>query len=98
MPDGQRTAFRVLLAISFCHLLNDMLQSLLPAMYPVLKRDFALDFAAVTDEIASAVQRRDTMMSILTRMGLASKADVSATKLSQVELRKMELARAMATT
>src|SRR4029077_18869071 len=37
----------------------------------------ALDFAAVTDELA---QRRDTMMSILTRMGLASKADVSATK------------------
>jgi len=57
----------------------------------------ALDFAAVTDEAASAPQRRDTMMSILTRMGLASKADVSATKLSQVELRKMELARAMAT-
>jgi branched-chain amino acid transport system ATP-binding protein len=30
-------------------------------------------------------------------MGLASKANVPATKLSQVELRKMELARAMAT-
>jgi branched-chain amino acid transport system ATP-binding protein len=57
----------------------------------------ALDFAAATDELVSAGQRRDTMMSILTRMGLASKADVSATKLSQVELRKMELARAMAT-
>src|SRR5437660_9008346 len=56
----------------------------------------ALDFAAVTDELVWAAQRRDTMMSILTRMGLASKADVSATKLSQVELRKMELARAMA--
>ncbi len=55
----------------------------------------ALDFAA--DEHVSAAQGRDTMMSILTRMGLASKADVSATKLSQVELRKMELARAMAT-
>jgi branched-chain amino acid transport system ATP-binding protein len=55
----------------------------------------ALDFAA--HEHVSAAQRRDTMMSILTRMGLASKADVSATKLSQVELRKMELARAMAT-
>jgi branched-chain amino acid transport system ATP-binding protein len=57
----------------------------------------ALDFAAVTDELVSAAQRRDTMMSILTRMGLASKADVSTTRLSQVELRKMELARAMAT-
>src|ERR1700712_5386170 len=55
----------------------------------------ALDFAA--DELASEAHRRDTMMSILTRMGLASKANVPATKLSQVELRKMELARAMAT-
>ena len=55
----------------------------------------ALDFA--TDELASAAHRRERMMSILTRMGLASKANVSATKLSQVELRKMELARAMAT-
>jgi branched-chain amino acid transport system ATP-binding protein len=55
----------------------------------------ALDFAA--DELASAAHRRETMMSILTRMGLVSKANVPATKLSQVELRKMELARAMAT-
>jgi branched-chain amino acid transport system ATP-binding protein len=54
-----------------------------------------LDFAA--DELSSEAHRRETMMSILTRMGLASKANVSATKLSQVELRKMELARAMAT-
>src|SRR6202012_832686 len=57
-----------------------------------------LDFAGGRDEIVvSAAQRRDTMMSILTRMGLGSKADVSTTKLSQVKLRKMELARAMAT-
>jgi len=56
-----------------------------------------LDFAAGMDVLVSAAQRRDTMMSILTRMGLASKANVSTGKLSQVELRKMELARAMAT-
>lgn len=55
----------------------------------------ALDFAAHED--VSVADRRDSMMSILTQMGLASKADVSATQLSQVELRKMELARAMAT-
>jgi branched-chain amino acid transport system ATP-binding protein len=55
----------------------------------------ALDFAAHED--VSAAHRRDSMMSILTQMGLASKADVSATQLSQVELRNMELARAMAT-
>ena len=57
----------------------------------------ALDFASGTGDFVPAAQRRDTLMSILTRMGLESKADVSATKLSQVELRKMELARAMAT-
>ena len=33
-----RTAFTVLAAISFCHLLNDMMQALLPAMYPMLKQ------------------------------------------------------------
>jgi branched-chain amino acid transport system ATP-binding protein len=54
-----------------------------------------LDFAA--HELVSESRRRDTMMSILTRMGLESKANAPATKLSQVELRKMELARAMAT-
>jgi branched-chain amino acid transport system ATP-binding protein len=55
----------------------------------------ALDFAA--HEHVSVAQRRDTMMSILTRMGLAAKANARTTSLSQVELRKMELARAMAT-
>lgn len=55
----------------------------------------ALDFAA--HEHVSVAQRRDTMMSILTQMGLASKANAPTAQLSQVELRKMELARAMAT-
>jgi len=55
----------------------------------------SLDFAA--HEHVSVGQRQDTMMSILTQMGLGSKANVSAASLSQVELRKMELARAMAT-
>ncbi|MES2194566.1 MAG: ABC transporter ATP-binding protein [Pseudomonadota bacterium] len=56
-----------------------------------------LDFAADTSVIVSEAHRREAMMSILTKMGLASKANVSANQLSQVELRKMELARAMAT-
>src|SRR5690349_17981984 len=42
-----RTAFTVLAAISFCHFLNDMMQALLPAMYPMLKQDFGLDFGQV---------------------------------------------------
>ena len=57
----------------------------------------ALDFANVAGAFIPAAQRRDTVMSILTQMGLASKADLSTLGLSQVELRKMELARAMAT-
>jgi FSR family fosmidomycin resistance protein-like MFS transporter len=42
-PSG--TLLRVLGAISFCHLLNDMMQSLLPSIYPILKSSFHLDFA-----------------------------------------------------
>jgi branched-chain amino acid transport system ATP-binding protein len=57
----------------------------------------AIDFATAANEFVPVSQRRDAMMSILTQTGLASKADVSTTRLSQVELRKMELARAMAT-
>src|SRR5438552_10629619 len=40
-------ALPVLLAISFSHLLNDMMQALLPAMYPMLKAAFHLDFGQV---------------------------------------------------
>jgi len=38
------TAFSILATISFCHLLNDMMQSLLPAVYPILKENYALDY------------------------------------------------------
>jgi len=41
------TVFSVILAISFCHLLNDMMQSLLPAIYPELKARFGLNFAQI---------------------------------------------------
>src|SRR5580692_8523321 len=41
------TVIPILAAISFCHLLNDMIQSLLPAVYPVLKDKFHLSFAQV---------------------------------------------------
>jgi FSR family fosmidomycin resistance protein-like MFS transporter len=44
---GEKTAFKVLLAISFCHLLNDAVQSLLPAIYPLLRNTFHLDFGQV---------------------------------------------------
>ena len=41
------TALGILVAISFCHLLNDMLQSLLPALYPMIKSSYALSFAQI---------------------------------------------------
>ncbi len=40
-------AMPVLLAISLSHLLNDVIQSLLPAIYPILKANYALDFGQV---------------------------------------------------
>jgi FSR family fosmidomycin resistance protein-like MFS transporter len=43
----ETTAFAVLSALSFCHLLNDMMQSLLPAIYPILKSAYALDFGQI---------------------------------------------------
>jgi len=45
--DTAGTAYAILLAISFCHLLNDLMQSLLPAIYPMLKGNFALDFGQI---------------------------------------------------
>ncbi len=44
-PATENTIFRILAAISFCHLLNDMIQSLIPAIYPILKSNFHLNFA-----------------------------------------------------
>ena len=41
------TSFTVLFAIGFCHLLNDMMQALLPAIYPTLKAQFHLNFAQI---------------------------------------------------
>ena len=41
------TTFAVILSLSFCHLLNDMMQSLVPALYPTLKDSYGLSFAQV---------------------------------------------------
>jgi MFS transporter, FSR family, fosmidomycin resistance protein len=46
-PDVGGTVFSVILAISFCHLLNDMMQSLLPAIYPSLKSSLGLSFGQI---------------------------------------------------
>ncbi|HWF10249.1 MAG TPA: MFS transporter [Bryobacteraceae bacterium] len=46
-PASEKTVYSILLAISFSHMLNDMIQSLLPAIYPILKTNFHLDFAKI---------------------------------------------------
>ena len=46
---AQRTVFPILLAVSFCHLLNDLIQSLLPAIYPILKDSYGLTFGQIGD-------------------------------------------------
>ncbi|HQT77939.1 MAG: MFS transporter [Rhodospirillales bacterium 20-64-7] len=41
------TTLAILMSLSFCHLLNDMNQSLVPAIYPILKESYHLDFGQV---------------------------------------------------
>ncbi len=41
------TVMKVLIALSVSHLLNDTIQSVLPAIYPILKTDFALTFGQI---------------------------------------------------
>ncbi len=43
---GNNVAY-VLVAISFCHFLNDIIQSLLPAIYPILKENYHLTFSQI---------------------------------------------------
>ncbi|HEU5365722.1 MAG TPA: MFS transporter, partial [Hanamia sp.] len=43
----ERTVYPILFAISFSHLLNDTIQSLIPAIYTILKRNYQLSFAQV---------------------------------------------------
>lgn len=45
--DQERTVFKVLMAICICHLLNDSMQSILPAVFPMIKDTFHLSFVQV---------------------------------------------------
>jgi FSR family fosmidomycin resistance protein-like MFS transporter len=47
VPPPEASAFSIVLALSFAHLLNDMMQSLLPAIYPLIKQAYALDFGQI---------------------------------------------------
>jgi MFS transporter, FSR family, fosmidomycin resistance protein len=44
---AEGAAFSVILALSFSHFLNDMMQSLVPALYPMLKSSYGLSFAQI---------------------------------------------------
>src|SRR5262245_64211588 len=39
--------FSIVLTLSFAHLLNDMMQSLVPAIYPIIKDAYGLDFGQI---------------------------------------------------
>ena len=45
MAEG--TAYSILFTIGSCHLLNDMIQSVIPALYPLLKDKFGFTFAQI---------------------------------------------------
>jgi FSR family fosmidomycin resistance protein-like MFS transporter len=44
---AQQTALGILGAISICHCLNDLMQSVIPAVYPILKDTYGLDFGQI---------------------------------------------------
>src|SRR5262247_1434002 len=81
----QTTAFAVLAGISVSHLLNDTIQSLIPAIYPMLKDAFALSFAQVglmtlTQQVTASLlqpvvglytDRRPTPYSLVVGMGFS---------------------------
>ena len=43
----QKTLFSVLFAISFAHLLNDLIQAIIPSVYPILKEKYHLSFSQI---------------------------------------------------
>ena len=47
LPSAAGPAYVVLLAISTAHLLNDLVQSLIPSVYPILKANYALDYGQI---------------------------------------------------
>lgn len=44
---AEQTVFPILLALSFSHLLNDTIQSLIPAIYPIIKDSYHLSFSQI---------------------------------------------------
>ena len=45
--NGDKTSYSILLAICFAHLINDLLQSILPSIYPMIQKDYSLSFSQI---------------------------------------------------
>jgi FSR family fosmidomycin resistance protein-like MFS transporter len=43
----QKTVFSILFSISFAHLLNDLIQAIIPSVYPILKQNYGLTFSQI---------------------------------------------------
>ncbi len=57
---GEKTVFKILLTISFCHLLNDTIQSLMPPIYPLLQKTFHFNYwqvgrIALTSQVTASI-------------------------------------------
>ncbi len=57
---GEKTVFKILLTISFCHLLNDTIQSLMPPIYPLLQKTFHFNYwqvgrIALTSQLTASI-------------------------------------------
>jgi len=44
---AQKTAFIVIFAVALCHMINDVMQYLLAAIYPIIKTSYALDYVQI---------------------------------------------------
>src|SRR5258706_10491469 len=57
---GEKTVFKILLTISFCHLLNDTIQSLMPPIYPLLQQTVHFNYwqvgrIALTSQLTASI-------------------------------------------
>lgn len=44
---AQKTVFSILFSISFAHLINDLIQAIIPSIYPILKENYHLSFSQI---------------------------------------------------
>ena len=66
---AEGAAFSIILALSFSHLLNDMMQSLVPALYPMIKGSYGLSFVQI-GLMTTAMQVTSSMLQPI--VGLAA--------------------------